>query len=35
MTMLQITPETAADLKQIMKEQNINTTNLRINARIG
>lgn len=35
MTMLQISPETAEDLKQIMKEQNINSTSLRIIARIG
>ena len=33
--MLQISPETAEDLKQIMKEQNINSTSLRIIARIG
>lgn len=35
MTMLQISPETAEDLKQIMKEQNISNNSLRIIARIG
>lgn len=35
MTMLQITPETIADLKQILQAQKIESTNLRITARIG